>query len=66
MIAKLVIAIRWSLSTHLLFCIWGEVRAQAIESKLGGIPKLVTEMTISLHAKNIKINVSTCSLKIVN
>ena len=52
-----------STDSHLRFDIWFEVRSQAAQSKLSGIPQLVAEMTITLHTKYVKINIPSCRIK---
>ena len=49
--------------SHLRFDIWFEVRSQAAQRKLSGIPQLVAEMTITLHTKYVKINIPSCRIK---
>ena len=49
--------------SHLRFDIRFEVRSQAAQSKLSGIPQLVAEMTITLHTKYVKINIPSCRIK---
>ena len=49
--------------SHLRFDIWFEVRSQAAQRKLSGIPQFVAEMTITLHTKYVKINIPSCRIK---
>ena len=49
--------------SHLRFDIWFEVRSQAAQRELSGIPQFVAEMTITLHTKYVKINIPSCRIK---
>ena len=45
---------------YLWFVVWFEVSSQATERELSGVPQFVAEMTITLYAKNVQIDVSSC------
>ena len=41
----------------------GEVRTEGTDRELGGIPQLVAEEAIALHAQHVQVDVSTWDLK---
>ena len=46
--------------SHLWFDVRFKIRSKTAECELCGVPQLVTEMTITLYAKDVKIDVTSC------